>query len=180
MSPDGNRIFFKFARGSGGQDFRSGGASRREGKCVYDRTTGRVLRYYPEWGHPSWSPDSKKILEKGNILYDLESGTHRHIAPGSPSNHPSFSPDGALFVTDANLAWRQGGRPGEWGIILGSVKTGEFTAIHRFINGSGAKSWRPSHPHPVFNADGRRIYFNENGAGSTCLRIIEIADAGPA
>ena len=32
--------------------------------------------------------------------------------------------------------------------------------IHRADNTHGARSWRISHPHPVFSPDGKRIYFN--------------------
>ena len=33
-----------------------------------------------------------------------------------------------------------------------------IAVLHRFDHSQGATSWRPCHPHPVFSADGERIY----------------------
>ncbi len=175
VSPDGDKVFFKMARGSGTDDFKSPQASRREGKFVYDLKRGEFLRFFREWGHPSWSPDSSGIFEKGNILLDLASGKERCVAPGAPSDHPSLSPAQGIFVTDADITYREGGKPKEWGICVGSLETDEFTTIHRFDHSQGAKSWRIAHPHPVFSADGRRIYFNVSDGPWTRLHVAEVA-----
>jgi hypothetical protein len=45
--------------------------------------------------------------------------------------------------------------------------------IHRFDGSKGATSWRPSHPHPVFSADGRRVYYNVNDGRWTQLYVAE-------
>src|SRR5690606_10969323 len=119
MSPDGSKVMFKISRGSGQDNFRSPSASERQGKFVYDLTTGKSIRFVRQWGHPSWMPDSAGIFEKGQLFYDLQSGKTRRHAEGSPSDHPSVSPDGSLFVTDANISRREDGKPGEWGLIVG-------------------------------------------------------------
>jgi hypothetical protein len=177
LSPDGSKVMFKLARGSGTDAFRSNQASKREGKFVYDLTANQFIHVFDEWGHPSWTPDSGGILEKGIRLFHLRTGeTHGH-APGSPSDHPSLSPDGRLFTTDANISKRAGGKPDEWGIVVGSLETDEFATIHRFVHKEGAQSWRIPHPHPVFSGDGRRLYFNVSGGGWTRLHVASLPDA---
>lgn len=169
ISPDGRRVFFKLARGRGGDDFRGMDASRRQGKAVCELASGRLLRLFPAWGHPSWAPDGEAICEKGQELHSIADGSLRRLAPpGSPSDHPSLSPDGRLWVTDAHLV-HHGGRRGEWGIVVGSVASGRHVIVHRFANQGGAASWRPAHPHPVFAADGRSIRFNVNDGAWTRL-----------
>jgi Tol biopolymer transport system component len=174
MSPDGGKAMFKIARGGGQDDFRLPEASDRQGKFVYDLKTGQSIRFFRQWGHPSWSPDSTGLFEKGNVLWDLASGRSRACAPGSPSDHPSLDPSRQLFVTDSHLGTRQGGRQGEWGIVVGSLETQEFATIHRFDNTGGARSWRRNHPHPVFNADGKRLYFNVSEGPWTRLYVAEL------
>lgn len=173
VSPNGSKVIFKVAQGGGLDDFRAADASKREGKFVYDLENHQFLGLYDQWGHPSWSPDSTGIFEKGNFLLDLATGKTRHFAPGSPSDHPTMSPDGKVFLTDADISKREGGQPGEWGVIIGSLKTGDFVTIHRFDHTNGARSWRKPHPHPAFSADGRRVYFNVSGKGWTRLMIAE-------
>jgi hypothetical protein len=196
LSPDGQRVIFKLARGNGNGDsdsggggggFRSRGASKREGMIVYDLTARRFLGFFKEWGHPSWMPDSKKILQKkgirqgGTVLIDLTDGSESLLVPGAAANHPAMSPVQALYVTDANIAWKKGGRPGEWGIFVVSPAAKEFTIIHRFPfrdKGLGAQSWRLPDPHPVFSADGKRIYFNVNDGPWTRLWVGVIESGG--
>ena len=45
----------------------------------------------------------------------------------------------------------------------------------QFNNAGGAKSWRRSHPHPTFSADGHRIYYNVNDGDWTRLFVAECA-----
>lgn len=174
VSPDGGKVFFKVARGRGGTDFKGMDASHREGKVVWDLAAGKPIRMFTQWGHPSWSPDSAGIFEKGNILTTLATSANRQFAIGSPSDHPGISPDGRLFVTDADISRREGGKPGEWGIIVGSTGAdAAWTIIHRFLNNGGATSWRHPHPHPVWSADGQRIYFNVSEGPWTRLHVAE-------
>ena len=49
----------------------------------------------------------------------------------------------------------------------------QFQVLHRFDNSKGARSWRTNHPHPIFSADGRRIYFNVNEEKWTQLFVAE-------
>jgi Tol biopolymer transport system component len=174
VSPDGSKIYFKIAQGRGVDDFRANNASKREGKFVYDLQKHQFIGLYGKWGHPSWSPDSTGIFEKGNFLFDLATETNRYFASGAPSNHPTMSPSQKLFVTDADISKRKEGKPGQWGIIIGSLETDEFATIYRFDNSDGARSWRKPHPHPAFTPDSRRIYFNASSAGWTRLMVIEI------
>lgn len=175
VSPDGAKVFLKIARGRGGDDFRGMDASHRQGKVVCDLASGRSLRRFDEWGHPSWAPGSDGICEVGNVLTSLADASVRAFAPGSPSNHPGISPDGRFFVTDAHLGHHGLGARGEWGIVVGSTGAdGAWTIVDRFMQDGGAESWRRPHPHPVWSADGRRIYYNRNRGPWTRLQVAEI------
>lgn len=175
LSPDGGKVFFKIAKGRGGIDFRGMAASHRDGKVVWDLTGGMPLRRYDFWGHPSWAPDSRGIFEKGNALTTLADNQNRVFAKGSPSDHPSLSPEATLFVTDADLTKREG-VAGQWGVIIGNTRQDEYAIIHRFVNSQGTSSWRRSHPHPAFSADGRRVYFNVSAGLWTRLHVAEVGE----
>jgi Tol biopolymer transport system component len=172
LSPNGKRVFFKIACGNGGDDFRSKNASKREGKFVYDLETKKMLRMYVEWGHPSWHPDSKQVFEKGNTLYDPDAGTSKQFVL-TPTDHPSISPDGKLFVSDADVSKRDFAKLGDWCIAVGSTESQDSTIVYRFNNTHGATSWRKNHPHPSFSPDGNRIYFNVNSGPWTTLYVAE-------
>jgi Tol biopolymer transport system component len=148
-------------------------ASFREGKVVYDLANNRFIRLFQRWGHPSWEPASEAIFEKGNFLSNVETGRSRRYAPSSPSNHPTLSPNGTVFVTDADVSRRDFGKPGDWAIVVGDTRADRFVVVAQFNNTGGAKSWRRSHPHPVFSADGRRIYYNVNENDRTRLFVAE-------
>lgn len=177
VSPDRRRVFFKLAAGAGGNNFRSKQASLRDGTLVYDLPQQQLIFMRQKWGHPAWHPDSRHIFEVGNLMFDLENGGQVREVPGLPKpkgSHPSVSPDGRLMVTDGRLD-NFGGEPGEWGIFVCDLQGGEgrFEIIHRFNNAGGATSWRRNHPHPIFSADGRRIYFNVNDGNWTQLYVAE-------
>lgn len=174
MSPDGKKVFFKPSVPSYGENFRSMGASKRDGKVVFDLEKGKLVRLVDSWGHPSWTPDSRGVLEKGNVVLDVESGKSApRFAPSCFSDHPSMSPDGKLFVTDADVSKRPYGKPGLWAIGVGPTQGDDHTIVHRFDNSKGAASWRRNHPHPRFSADGERIYFNVNEGRWTQLMVAE-------
>lgn len=173
LSPDGRRVFFKMAAAGNG-DPRSKGASERLGKIGYDLEEKRFLFMSEKWGHPSWHPDSKTIVETQNQLIRTETGAAEHI-PGLPdcgAGHPSASPDGKLLVSDTTLE-RFGGSRNDWGIVVMDIRGNDHVIIHKFDNSHGAASWRVSHPHPVFSADGRRIYFNVSSGPWTQLHVAE-------
>ena len=176
MSPDEKRVFFKLARPSGSDDFRSKLASLRDGKVVFDLEHGRFLRLMEFWGHPSWSPDGKAIFEYGNFATDVATGVVQRYAPSCISNHPSIAPDGRSFVTDADVTKRQLGQPGDWAVAVGSMDKDDFVLLHIFGNTQGAKTWRHNHPHPAFSADGRRVYFNVNAGEWTTLTVAQRTD----
>jgi Tol biopolymer transport system component len=173
LSPDLKRVFFKLATPAGG-DARSSKASTRLGMVCYNLNDKRFLRADTRWGHPAWLPDARTIVEAGNLLIDSKTGETKRIPvlPGFGSGHPSVSPDAKLFVTDT-LMERLGGSSSEWGVVVTDIEGTHLTVINRSPSGGGAKSWRVSHPHPIFSADGRRIYFNANNGPWTQLCIAE-------
>jgi acetyl esterase/lipase len=175
LSPDLKKVFFKMATSLGG-DLRSREASKREGLLCYDLQNARFLFQHDKWGHPAWHPDSRHIINVPGIVIDSTTGKSQPIpnCPKLPGSHPSFSPDGKLFTSDA-FATTFGGTKGSWVVGVGDVLTGEFSIVQTFDNSKGAQSWRVSHPHPVFSADGQRLYFNVNATQWTQLYVAEIA-----
>ena len=47
-----------------------------------------------KWGHPAWHPDSGKIIERGNVFFDIDNGGKMIRMPGLPNmtDHPSVAP----------------------------------------------------------------------------------------
>jgi hypothetical protein len=175
LSPDLKRVFFKVAAGNGGDNYMAKTASVRQGTVVFDLESGRMKWFRQKWGHPAWMSDSRRILEVFGAIFDTETGTQDVIPnwPKSPylrGNHPSTSRDGRLMVSDGMLDAKN---PKEWVIVMGDLRTGERVVLHRFDQSQGAKSWRRSHPHPVFSADGRRIYYNVSDGPFTRLFVAE-------
>jgi hypothetical protein len=162
LAPDLQRVFFKIATPAGG-DFRSRLASIRHGLLCYDLKKRQLLPWHGKWGHPSWHPKAREILDVGGKLIDSDTGKTRQL-PNQTSlrgSHPSFSPDGKLFTTDVYIEGKPFNGPrGFWAVLVGDVHTGKHVVLHRFDNSKGAQSWRVSHPHPAFSRDGKRIYFN--------------------
>lgn len=198
LSPDLKRVFFKMALATG-DDPRSKSASARQGLICYSLAEKKFLYMNPKWGHPSWQPDSRHITEMHYTVFDSNDGRVT-VNPGMPTktaranasaegkpapafplrdvsgDHPSVSPDGKLIVTDTIMTSFDGPR-NEWGIVLADAKGTGQIIIHKFDNSHGARSWRVSHPHPIFSADGRRIYFNVSDGEFTRLHVAE--RAGP-
>ena len=196
LSPDLKRVFFKMALKTG-EDPRSKSASAREGLICYSIAEKRFLYMNPKWGHPSWQPDSRHITEMHFTVFDSNDGSMkanpgmptkaaraRATAEGKPApefplrdvsgDHPSVSPDGKIVVTDTIMTSFDGAR-NEWGVVLADTKGTGQIVLHHFDNTHGAKSWRVSHPHPVFSADGKRIYFNVSDGEFTRLFVAECA-----
>ena len=201
LSPDLQRVFFKMALATG-EDPRSKNASARQGLICYSLAEKKFLYMNPKWGHPSWQPDSRHITEMHYTVFDSNDGsvavnpgmptkaartqavTDGKFAPDSPlravsGDHPSVSPDGKLVVTDTIMT-SFGGERNEWGVVLADAKGTGQIIIHKFDNSHGAASWRVSHPHPVFSADGRRIYFNVSSGKWTQLHVAEIGATNDA
>ena len=196
LSPDLKRVFFKMALKTG-EDPRSKSASAREGLVCYSIAEKRFLYMNPKWGHPSWQPDSRHITEMHFTVFDSNDGSMK-ANPGMPTkaarakataegkpapefplrdvsgDHPSVSPDGKIVVTDTIMT-SFGGARNEWGVVLADTKGTGQIVLHHFDNTHGAKSWRVSHPHPVFSADGKRIYFNVSDGEFTRLFVAECA-----
>jgi Tol biopolymer transport system component len=175
LSPDGKKVFFKPNVPSYRGSFRGMDSSKRDGKIVFDLEKGKLVRLAESWGHPSWTPDSRGIMEKGNAVLNVETGKNApRFAPSCFSDHPSMSPDGKLFVTDADVTKRPYGKPGLWAIGVGPTQGDDYAVIYMFDNSHGATTWRHNHPHPHFSADGKRIYFNVNEGQWTQLMVAEV------
>lgn len=175
VSPDETKVFFKPCIPGGGSSYKGMSVSKRDGKAIYDLAAKKFIRLVDSWGHPSWTPDSTGIFEKANVVMDISTGkTKPRYAPSCISDHPNVSPDGTVFVTDADVTKRPFGKPGHWAIAIGSVTKDEFTVIDQFDNTKGARSWRRSHPHPAFSIDGKRVYYNVSDGLWTRLMVAEI------
>ncbi len=111
------------------------------------------------------------------MLIDADTGERRTLdgLPRFPGSHPSFSPDGSLYATDVALDRMDGfdAPKGEWGVALVDVAARQWALIDRFDDSRGATSWRRCHPHPVFSADGRRLYYTAGETQWTRLRVAE-------
>ncbi|WP_265593372.1 hypothetical protein [Verrucomicrobium sp. BvORR034] len=179
LSPKLDRVFFKMAAASG-PDPRSGAASVRQGLICYDLKNQRFLYQNERWGHPSWHPDDRHIVETAFTIFDSDNGkaTRTPGLPAARGDHPSASPDGRLLVTDTTMD-RFGSDSNHWGIILADARGGQHLMLHQFKNDEGARSWRRSHPHPIFSPDGKRIYFNISEGPWTRLYVAEITSAQP-
>ncbi len=175
VSPDESKVFFKPCIPGGGDSYKGMSVSKRDGKAIYDLRNKKFIRLVDSWGHPSWSPDSTGILEKGQVLMDVATGENKpRYAPSCFSDHPSLSPDGTVFVTDADVTKRPFGKPGYWAIGIGSLTKDEFVIVHLFDGSKGATSWRHNHPHPAFSADGKRVYYNVNDGPWTRLMVAAV------
>ena len=176
LSPNLELVFFKPAAGSGGDEYMSGSASRRRGLACFDLKSQRLVWFREKWGHPAWHPDSRHILEKGNVLFDtaVPASSYQKLrkVPSPSGSHPSVGPDGELMVTDGDCS-RYGAEPKQWGIVVGDLHDRDWVLLDSFDQSGGAKSWRRNHPHPSFNADGRRIYYNVNDGKFTRLFVAE-------
>lgn len=178
ISPDLKRVFFKIAAGNGGADFMAKNASHRNGIICYDFEKAACTWQRGQWGHPGWTPDSRHIYEMGNVIFDTASPSSSYTklkeAPNLRGSHPSVSPDGKLMVTDG-MTEPIGGKPNEWGVMVADMSNGaKWKLLHSFEQNRGAKSWRRSDPHPVFSADGKRIYYNTSDGEFTRLMVAEI------
>ena len=177
LSPDLSRVFFKVATPAGG-DFRSKSASERFGLICYDLKKSEFLSLTGKWGHPAWHPNSRDIIDMGGRVLDSTTGKATKIPDYKiySGDHPSYSPDGKLYVTDSTTNGEPfNGDKQHWAVVVGDVRTGKSAVLHQFDNSKGARSWRVSHPHPAFSADGNRIYFNVSDGPWTRLHVAEVA-----
>lgn len=172
ISPDGSRVFFKLSCVGDGQ-YRSSQASLREGLFVYDLRTISPLGLYPSWGHPAWMPDSKHILRM-HVVIDTDTMQVRSIPwyPQQSNSHASPSPNGQQLVMDVARDDFTA-KEYHWAVVVGDM-TSQWQRVHTDIAPRhGTTSWRPAHPHPVFNADGSRLYFNANMGQWATLNVAQ-------
>lgn len=175
ISPDHRRAFFKISAGNGGDDY-VGKVSQRQGIVFCDLETGRITSMRERWGHPAWHPDAEHWIEMGNILFDADGRATTRIpnVPVLRGQHLSISPNGKLWVQDG-LTESLGGPAGEWAVMVADLRGERYEIIQKSVGNRGARSWRVNHPHPVFSADSRRIYFNINAGEFTQLHVAELA-----
>lgn len=176
LSPNLERVMFKVATPAGG-DFRSKSASSRHGLLCYDLKKSTFLFQNDKWGHPAWHPDSRHILDVAGRVIDSDTGKVSVIpgCQGFRGEHPSYSPDGLLFTKDALADSAPfSGPKGTWAVVVGDARTGKYVTIQQFDNSKGARSWRVSHPHPIFSPDGKRLYFNVSDGTWTRLHVAEV------
>ena len=57
---------------------------------------------------------------------------------------------------------------------MGTLDGRHHAGIQTVDMSGGAASWRRTHPHPVFSADGRRQSFNSGSGEWNRLRVAEI------
>ena len=134
-----------------------------------------------------WNPGPHRDLEIWNAatgkidrpvrIADVEAKYGQWLAKefrGKPTSvfFPVLSPDGQLLVTDGRSE-SIGGKPKEWGIMVGAMQSGRWALLHSFDQSRGAASWRRNDPHPAFSADGRRIYYNVSEGRFTRLFVAE-------
>jgi Tol biopolymer transport system component len=167
--------------GKGGDNYMAKDASYRQGLVCYDLQESAFVWLQAKWGHPSWHPDSRHIFNTGNLLFDTDTCKNTRIPdlPKLRGSHPSISSDGRLMVTDG-VADAVGAKEKEWGILVGDIRDGKWVLLHSFSQSQGAKSWRRSDPHPVFSADGRRIYYNVSDGPYSRLFVAERHQRGTA
>ena len=171
ISPDHRRAFFKLAAGNGGDAFM-GKVSQRQGIVFCDLESGQITCMRERWGHPAWHPDSYHWIEVGNLLFDADGRSTTRI-PSVPilrGQHLSINPNGRLWVQDG-LTESLGGPAGEWAVMVADLRGERYQIIQKFMGNLGARSWRVNHPHPVFSADGRRLYYNINAGEFTQLHV---------
>jgi hypothetical protein len=175
ISPDHRRLFFKIASGNGGDNYM-GKVSHRQGIVFCDIESGQITTMRERWGHPAWHPDAYHWIEMGNILFDADGRSTTRIpnVPVLRGQHLSVSPNGKLWVQDGTTE-PLGGPTGEWGVMVADLRGDRYETLHKFTGNRGARSWRVNHPHPVFSADGRRIYYNVNAGEFTQLHVAELA-----
>jgi hypothetical protein len=175
ISPDHQRVFFKMSAGNGGDNYMSKDASHRQGVVFYDLARERLTFMREKWGHPAWHPDSFHWIEMGNLIFDASGGPVSRIpnVPALRGQHLSVSPCGKLFVSDG-LTETLGGPAGEWAVLVADLYGQRYEILHKFAGNRGAMSWRVSHPHPVFSADSKRIYYNINAGEHTQLHVAEL------
>jgi hypothetical protein len=161
LSPDGTRVFFKLATACDGRA-RSSAASDRKGLFVYDLAGNRWLGMRPAWGHPAWFGDSRRILDK-SVVVDTDTMETRTIAwyPERLNSHASVSPDARLLAADFGRE-PMAARDRHWALVVGDYGSSWTRVADAPASGDLTSSWRPAHPHPVFDATGARVYFNVN------------------
>ena len=180
LSPNLKRVIFKLSTPSSG-NMQSADSSTRGGLICYDLEQKKFLPIQKEWGHPAWYKDSKTIVQMHDFLINSDTGEVSKI-PGLPfyySSHPSSSPDGTIMLKDMAVP-QPGIAEKDWkirGIDLCDIRGNHELIIDQFDGSHGATSWRVSHPHPVFSADGRRIYYNVSSTQWTRLFVAEMPDA---
>lgn len=181
---DGSRMLFHFGNHC---VVRSRGEPKVMGvfTCRRDFSDVRLALELRRGGvHWSWHPDGERLVGYARLPEDADDAPYRlcvvkydgtgfrKLCDASGGGHPSVSPDNPnVVVTDA------GGRLDFWDVAKNRV-----VASKEFSNTApGAKEGGRRDPtrvclHPVFSADGSRVWINAFEGGLT--RVVEIATPG--
>lgn len=143
---------------------------------------GTGLHHHTEFGHhPLWGPDSSFVYafergaggEQALMVYPLRGQPHAMVK-NLRGVHPSLSPDGRWIVTDRWETARPDPAHNNASVVLIDPATGaERTLVSMRVADTNGQSG--CHPHPVWDRQGRRVYFNTTDDGILRLWAVDIA-----
>lgn len=185
IAPDGGRVF---------QVLRSRGLPDRPGwrssLVTFDAGGGDIRLALPhhDWDrgghHPSWLPDSRRILmnlapDSGTglrfVSFAWDGGDRRQLPGGRRgSGHPSIDPTGRLLVTDAYL--NEGfDAPEDLAPLRGIfLPDGSERLLAALDCGPPDLRARRIDPHPVWSRCGRRLVVNACLGGRRQILLAEL------
>lgn len=173
LSPNGKEWFVVFTT----EEKMKGQPHTRVKSIIATNIDGSNPRYLGEFGHhPIWKPDGSAIFafEHGSntlLQWDPAGGPACELCTMSVAGHPSMHPRLPYVVTDVH-------RTDSQAIYLQNISTGTEQCIYE---GSYPHvDWqteqhprhRICHAHPVWSADGRRLYFNHIAGDMPQLHVV--------
>lgn len=147
---------------------------------------GSDLRFVDSFGHhPNWLPDGSGIYafadggKKTVVRWGDRGGEPAVLARFPAEGHPCVSPDSRWITSDTHH-WPS---PGRGAVLLHDLQSGETQTMHE--TDCPTVPWQTDHPpamvchpHPVWSADGQRVYFNAvlNEMPQLCVANLETSD----
>ncbi len=124
------------------------------------------------WAHSSWLGLTDRmqgtLLPPGHGLNHIapdETEPTTIVAAGPYFWHSGASLDGEWLVTDTN--WP------DVGLQLVHVPTGRFGTLCLSLSANGS---HPTHPHPSFSPDGRKVLYNSTRTGICQIYVAHVSD----
>lgn len=186
IAPDGARVF-QVLRSRGLPDRPE---AWRSSIVTFDPSGGDIRLAVPhqDWDrgghHPSWLPDSRRILmnlapEAGAglrfVSFGWDGGDRRELPGGRRgSGHPSIEPTGRLLVTDAYLNEGFGAPDGLAPLRGLALQDGSERLLASLDCGPPNLRARRIDPHPVWGRDGRRLVVNACIGGRRQVLLAEM------